>query len=44
MKLDLLHNNFYKSPINLHVTTFFIGDKPNAEDSEYFKKFTPNVK
>lgn len=44
MKLDILDGSkVYKSPPNLHITTFYIGDNPHPEDSDYFKNFTPDL-
>lgn len=27
----------------MHITTFYIGDNPDAEDSDYYKQFIPNL-
>ena len=40
MYYELINNKTYRSPPNLHITTYYIGDNKDAEKSDYFKNFT----
>ncbi|CAD8043530.1 unnamed protein product [Paramecium primaurelia] len=43
MYYELINNKTYRSPPNLHITTFYIGDNKDAEQSVYYKNFTVNL-